>query len=234
MCLDVSLPAGAPMMQSERSDITTQWAHRQVDAPRATGQLRFGIAQGATHAELPTRSIEEITALPFDGYALGGLAVGESKEEMLDCVQWAAPLLPESRLRYFMGIGDPEGILEVVARGVDNNGHRGRRGPSPQLALTWEGRLNLPAATYRTDSRPLDADCDLPACLGPCPRMHRHLVARNESFSDYACSACIICASYLLDLTARVRRSGRGFSSFRDGRPRMTRHAPPEEEPCNS
>ena len=73
--------------------ITTSWAARQAGAPRAPAQLRFGITQGGTDAELRRRSIEEITALPFDGYALGGLAVGESKEEMLDCVDWATPLL---------------------------------------------------------------------------------------------------------------------------------------------
>ena len=78
-----------------------------------------GSRRGAPIAELRRRSIEEITALAFDGYALGGLAVGESKDEMLDCVAWAAPLLPERPPRYFMGIGDPEGILEVVARGID-------------------------------------------------------------------------------------------------------------------
>ncbi len=84
MCLDVCAPAGASPSDLERAvGTTTHWAERQVDAPRAEGQLRFGITQGATDRELRGRSIAEITALPFDGYALGGLAVGESKEEML-------------------------------------------------------------------------------------------------------------------------------------------------------
>ena len=118
MCLDVCVPAGAPDAELQRAvDTTTRWARRQVDAPRAEGQLRFGITQGATDSELRRRSIDEITALPFDGYALGGLAVGESKQEMLDCVEWAAPALPTTHPRYFMGIGDPEGVLEVIARG---------------------------------------------------------------------------------------------------------------------
>ena len=120
MCLDVCLPAEAPSVEFERAvRLTTQWAERQVDAPRAPGQLRFGISQGATDDELRRRSIAEITALGFDGFALGGLAVGESVDEMLECVDWAAPLLPVDSPRYFMGIGDPRGILEVVSRGID-------------------------------------------------------------------------------------------------------------------
>ena len=112
MCLDVCLPAGSPRPDLERAvGLTTGWAERQVDEPRARGQLRFGITQGGTDLELRGRSIQEITALPFDGFALGGLAVGESRDEMLDCVAWATPLLPEGRPRYFMGIGDPVGIL---------------------------------------------------------------------------------------------------------------------------
>ena len=96
-----------------------EWAGRQVGEPRAPGQLRFGIAQGGADPELRRRSIEEITALPFDGFALGGLAVGESREEMFETVGWAAPLLPAASPRYFMGLGDAEGILEVVAHGID-------------------------------------------------------------------------------------------------------------------
>ena len=158
MCLDVCLPAGAQPHELERAvDITTRWARRQVDAPRATGQLRFGISQGATHDELRRRSIEEIGALSFDGFALGGLAVGESKEEMLDCVEWAAPLLPPARPRYFMGIGDPEGVLEVIARGIDMfDCVLPTRTARTGSALTWEGRLNLRNASFRTDPRPLD------------------------------------------------------------------------------
>ena len=86
MCLDICPPADAPPEEHEQAvRRTTLWAERQVDAPRAPGQLRFGIAQGGTDPELRRRSIAEITALPFDGFALGGLAVGESRPEMLDC-----------------------------------------------------------------------------------------------------------------------------------------------------
>src|SRR5215467_5932437 len=111
MCLDVCPPAGVPRNELERAvRLTTTWATRQRDAPRAPGQLVFGITQGASDPELRARSVEEITALGFDGYALGGLSVGEPRPEMVEAVEWAAPLLPTDHPRYFMGIGDPEGI----------------------------------------------------------------------------------------------------------------------------
>ena len=98
MCLDVCAPADVPPDELERAvELTTVWAGRQVETPRSAGQLRFGIAQGGAHPELRRRSIAEITALPFDGFALGGLAVGEDRDEMLDAVAWSAPLLPDDR-----------------------------------------------------------------------------------------------------------------------------------------
>ena len=112
MCLDICPPAGVPRAELEEAvRRTTLWAARQREAERAPGQLLFGIAQGAADPELRRRSIEEIAALGFDGHALGGLAVGESREEMFEATGWAAPLLPAEQPRYFMGIGDAEGIL---------------------------------------------------------------------------------------------------------------------------
>ncbi len=235
MCLDVCLPGDAAADELERAvRITTVWAQRQVDAPRAAGQLRFGIAQGATHAELRRRSIEEITALPFDGFALGGLAVGESKDEMLDCVEWAAPLLPTARPRYFMGIGDPEGILEVVARGIDMfDCVLPTRTARTGSALTWEGRLNLRNAAYRTDPRPLSDDCDCPACERFSRAYLRHLVTQSEILGLRLLSLHNL--RFVLDLTARARAAiERGtFASFREeSLARLA--ASPEEETCNS
>jgi queuine tRNA-ribosyltransferase len=235
MCLDVCLPAGAAGPELQRAvGVTTRWARRQVDAPRAPGQLRFGITQGATDVELRTRSIEEITALPFDGYALGGLAVGESWDEMLACVEWAAPGLPADRPRYFMGIGDPQGILEVVTRGIDMfDCVLPTRTARTGSALTWEGRLNLRNAAYRTDPRPLDADCACPACERFSRAYVRHLVAQREMLGVRLLSLHNL--RFVLDLTARARAAiERGtFSSFRDEA--LARLAgPPEEEPCNS
>jgi queuine tRNA-ribosyltransferase len=235
MCLDVCLPAGAPTPDLERAvALTTTWALRQVDAPRSDGQLRFGITQGATDPGLRLRSIEEITALPFDGFALGGLAVGESREEMLDCVEWAAPRLPESRPRYFMGIGDPEGILEVVARGIDMfDCVLPTRTARTGSALTWEGRLNLRNATYRADPRPLDPECACPACERFSRAYLRHLVTQRELLGLRLLSLHNL--RFVLDLTARARAAiERGtLSSFRDEA--LARLGVPlEEEPCNS
>ena len=235
MCLDVCLPAGAAGPELERAvAITTLWAERQVEAPRAAGQLRFGITQGATDRELRTQSIEEITALDFDGYALGGLAVGESRDEMLDCVDWAAPRLPESRPRYFMGVGDPEGILEVVARGVDMfDCVLPTRTARTGSALTWEGRLNLRNAEYRTDPRPLDPECACPACERFSRAYLRHLVTQREILGLRLLSLHNL--RFVLDLTARARAAiERGaFSSFRaEALARLA--GPPEEEPCRS
>ena len=235
MCLDVCAPAGASPSDLERAvGTTTHWAERQVDAPRAEGQLRFGITQGATDRELRGRSIAEITALPFDGYALGGLAVGESKEEMLGCVEWAAPALPPTHPRYFMGIGDPEGVLEVVARGIDMfDCVLPTRTARTGSALTWHGRLNLRNATYRTDARPLDADCDCPACERFTRAYIRHLVTQRELLGLRLLSLHNL--RFVLDLTARARAAIEqgAFSSFRDEA--LARLADPsEEEPCNS
>jgi queuine tRNA-ribosyltransferase len=235
MCLDVCLPAAAARPELERAvGITTEWARRQVDAPRADGQLRFGITQGATDTDLRSRSLEEITALPFDGYALGGLAVGEGREEMLDCVAWAAPLLPETHPRYFMGIGDPAGILEVVARGIDMfDCVLPTRTARTGSALTWEGRLNLRNAAYRTDGRPLDPGCACPACERFSRAYVRHLVTQQEILGLRLLSLHNL--RFVLDLTARARAAiERGtFASFRDEA--LARLAGlPEEEPCNS
>jgi queuine tRNA-ribosyltransferase len=235
MCLDVCLPAEAPHDELARAvRATTGWARRQVDAPRADGQLRFGIAQGGTDVELRRRSIDEIAELSFDGYALGGLAVGESKQEMLDCVEWAAPALPEVRPRYFMGIGDPEGILEVVARGIDMfDCVLPTRTARTGSALTWSGRLNLRNAAYRDDARPLDEECDCPACSRFTRAYLRHLVTQRELLGLRLLSLHNL--RFVLDLTARARAAiGQGaFSSFRlEALARLA--APPEEEPCNS
>ena len=230
MCLDVCLPAGASQSELERAvRVTTRWAERQVDAPRAPGQLRFGIAQGGTDATLRRRSIEEITGLPFDGFALGGLAVGESVDEMLDCLDWAAPLLPADKPRYVMGIGDPRGIVDVVARGIDVfDCVLPTRTARTGSALTWEGRLNLRNAVHRADPRPLADDCDCPACERFSRAYLRHLVTQSEILGLRLLSLHNL--RFVLDLTARARAAiERGtFAAFRDEA--LARLAGPPEE----
>jgi len=183
MCLDICPPANVSRHEHEEAVRRTQlWAERQVDAPRAESQLRFGIAQGGTDPDLRRRSIEGIASLPFDGFALGGLAVGENREEMLDTVGWAAPAFPDDRPRYFMGLGDAEGILEVIARGVDMfDCVLPTRTARTGSALTARGRLNLRNARFARDPRPLEEGCGCPACGGGFSRAFvRHLLNQQE------------------------------------------------------
>jgi len=182
MCLDVCAPAGGASDDlAEAVRLTTVWAARQREAPRAEGQLLFGIAQGATDPELRRRSISEIVELDFDGHALGGLSVGEARDPMFETVAEAAPLLPAEKPRYFMGIGDPEGVLQVIERGVDMFDcvlptRMGRTG----TALTSIGRLNLKNARFARDEGPLDDACDCPACSRFTRAYIRHLVNQQE------------------------------------------------------
>jgi queuine tRNA-ribosyltransferase len=182
MCLDICPPAGALHEEHETAvRRTSLWAERQVGAPRGPGQLRFGIAQGGIDPDLRRRSIEEVTALPFDGFALGGLAVGESREAMLETVGWSAPLLPAERPRYFMGLGDAAGILEVIARGIDMfDCVLPTRTARTGSALTARGRLNLRNARFARDPRPLEEGCDCPACARFSRAFIRHLVQQQE------------------------------------------------------
>jgi queuine tRNA-ribosyltransferase len=219
MCLDICPPAEVPRADlAEAVRRTGLWAARQREAPRAPGQLLFGITQGGLDVELRTRSIEEIVGLGFDGYALGGLSVGESRERMLESTAWAAPLLPRDSPRYFMGIGDPEGILAVIERGVDMfDCVLPTRTARTGSALTWEGRLNLRNARFARDSRPLDEDCGCPACARFSRAYLRHLVNQEELLGLRLLSLHNL--SFLLDLTARARAAIEGgeLAAFKAG-----------------
>jgi queuine tRNA-ribosyltransferase len=205
MCLDICLPSGVPRDELELAvERTTAWSRRQLAAPRADGQLLFGIAQGGTDPDLRRRSIEEIAALGFDGHALGGLSVGEDRAAMLETTAWAAPLLSGDRPRYFMGIGDPAGVLEVIERGVDMFDcvlptRLGRTGS----ALTWTGRLNLRNARFARDPQPLDEECRCTACSRFSRAYIRHLVTQQELLGLLLLSEHNV--RFLLDLTAGAR-----------------------------
>ena len=205
MCLDVCPQAGVPRAElAEAVRLTTLWARRQRDAPRAPGQLLFGIAQGGTDPTLRRRSIDEISELGFDGHALGGLAVGESRRDMLETTEWAADLLPHDRPRYFMGIGDAEGVLEVVERGIDMFDcvlptRLGRTG----TALTADGRLNLRNARFSRDPSPLEEGCGCPACRRFSRAYLRHLVNQQELLGHRLLTLHNL--HFLLELTRRAR-----------------------------
>jgi queuine tRNA-ribosyltransferase len=205
MCLDICAPVDFSRPDLEEAvRRTTLWAKRQRAAPRADGQLVFGIAQGASDPELRRRSIAEISELDFDGHALGGLAIGEERPLMFETTAWAAELLPGDRPRYFMGIGDPEGVLEVIDRGVDMfDCVLPTRTARTGSALTWTGRLNLRNARYTRDPRPLDPDCGCPACTRFSRAYLRHLINQNELLGLRLLSLHNL--RFLLDLTANAR-----------------------------
>jgi len=207
MCLDMCPPPGMPREELEQAvRRTTQWAERQRAAPKAPGQLVFGITQGASDPQLRRRSIEEITALDFDGYALGGLSVGEPRPLTLDATEWAAPLLPEDKPRYFMGIGDAAGILEVIERGIDMfDCVLPTRTARTGSALTWAGRLNLRNAQFARDSDPLDPDCGCPACTRFSRAYIRHLVNQEELLGLRLLTLHNL--YFVLDVTAEARAS---------------------------
>jgi queuine tRNA-ribosyltransferase len=213
MCLDVVLPPGASRAELEQAvRRTTEWARRQRNAPRAPGQLRFGIAQGGVDPELRRRSTEEIAELDFDGNAIGGLAIGESREQMFETTAWAAELLPPGKPRYFMGIGDPEGVLEVIARGVDmfdcvlptRNARNGQ-------LLTSRGVLVIKNAQYAEDLEPPDPACGCYTCRTFSRAYLRHLFMAGEMTA--ATLLTVHNLWFYLDLMQRIR-DAIGFGSF--------------------
>ncbi len=207
MCLDVVPPPETPRRELEDAvRRTTLWAERQQQAERAPGQLLFGIAQGGADPELRRRSVEEIAELGFDGNALGGLAIGEPKERMLETTAWAAELLPHHKARYFMGIGDPAGVLEVIERGIDMfDCVLPTRNARTGSALTWEGQLNIKAARFARDQRPLDESCACPACARFTRAYVRHLLNQQEILGLRLLSLHNL--RFLLDLVAGAREA---------------------------
>ena len=207
MCLDICPPSGLPRPELEEAvRRTTLWARRQRDLPRAPGQLRFAITQGGLDGELRQRSSEELVPLDFDGYAIGGLSVGEARDPMFEATTLAASFLPAAKPRYFMGIGDPEGVIEVIARGVDMfDCVLPTRTARTGSALTWEGRLNLRNARFARDPRPLDEGCSCPACTRFSRAYIRHLVNQQEILGLRLLSLHNL--RFLLDLAAAARRA---------------------------
>jgi queuine tRNA-ribosyltransferase len=220
MCLDQVPPAGVPRRKLEEAvRRTTAWAERQRNAPRADRQLRFGITQGGVDPELRRRSTEEIAALDFDGNAIGGLAIGEDRGAMFETTDWSAALLPPEKPRYFMGIGDPEGILEVIEAGVDMfDCVLPTRTARTGSALTRDGRINLRNARFARDQAPLDETCDCPACTRFTRAYIRHLVNQNELLGLRLLSLHNL--RFLIELTRGAREAIEcgGFASYKRDR----------------
>jgi queuine tRNA-ribosyltransferase len=163
-----------------------RWAKRSRDAfdaggEHAEGAALFGIQQGALDEELRRQSAQALTDIGFDGYAIGGLAVGEGQEAMFATLDFAPGQLPESAPRYLMGVGKPDDLVGAVERGVDMFDcvlptRSGRNGQ----AFTWAGPLNLRNARHAEDTAPLDERCPCPACAHYSRAYLHHLVKAGE------------------------------------------------------
>jgi queuine tRNA-ribosyltransferase len=182
MVLDECPPAGADREYHAASlRRTARWALRCKEAHTRRDQALFGIVQGGLYPDLRQESLSRTVEMGFDGYAVGGLSVGESREEMLETLGLTAPMLPAEKARYFMGIGDPVGILEVIGLGVDMFDcvlptRLARHG----AALTPDGRINLKNARHRRDLGALDPECSCETCTDYSRAFLAHLVRENE------------------------------------------------------
>ncbi len=182
MALDVC--CGLPASDTEvrlAADRTIAWAARARNVHDRPDQCLFGIVQGGVSPELRAEHAEQTVALGFDGYAIGGLSVGEPRAEMLPAVAAATSLLPADRPRYLMGVGDPVSIVEAVALGVDlfdcvMPTRLARHG----TAMTSAGRLSVKAARQAMDDRPLDEECPCPVCSRYSRGFLRHLLVVGE------------------------------------------------------
>jgi queuine tRNA-ribosyltransferase len=182
MQFDECTPHPATEAQARESmELSVRWAQRCKTAHGGQGGALFGIVQGGMHVPLRKESLQRLTEIGFDGYALGGLSVGESEEERLHVLDGVAGAMPADRPRYLMGVGTPRDLVQAVARGVDmfdcvmptrnaRNGH----------LFTSEGVLRLRNSRYRTDPAPLDPACDCPACKGYSRAYLHHLDKCNE------------------------------------------------------
>lgn len=159
-----ALPAGREIIR-ESVRRTQLWAERCQASRRRTDQALFGIVQGGLEADLRVASARELVRLGFDGYAIGGLSVGEDKSDMYAMLDVTVPELPESKPRYLMGVGHPEDLLEGVARGIDlfDCVVPSRHGRTGSL-FTTTGRVVIKQAQYAEDERPIDPDCGCPVC----------------------------------------------------------------------
>jgi queuine tRNA-ribosyltransferase len=160
---------------------TFAWAKRGLEVELKPHQLRFGIFQGGLYEELRKKSAEQITSLPFDGYAIGGLSIGETPDLMMEMTKKSAPLLPFDRPRYLMGVGRPQDLVEAVRAGVDlfdcvmptRNARNG-------TLFTSKGKLNIKNAIFAEDLSPIDPECDCMACKSFSKAYIRHLFSVGE------------------------------------------------------
>ena len=182
---------------------TTRWAKRCKEAHK-TNQAIFGIIQGGFYEDLRKKSAEDLIALDFPGYAIGGISVGEPKEEYIKMLKYTAPLMPENKPRYLMGVGSPDYLLEAAMAGIDMCDcvlptRIARNG----TAMTSHGKLVVRNAGYAEDFSPLDLECDCYACKNYTRAYIRHLIKCNEILGVRLLSIHNI--KFLTNLMERVR-----------------------------
>ncbi|MGX2971897.1 tRNA guanosine(34) transglycosylase Tgt [Helicobacter sp. T3_23-1059] len=214
MVLDdlIALPAdNARLKQSV--DTTTKWAkqskiyyEQKKDEGKAEGNHLFGIVQGGISKEFRLQSASELVELDFDGYALGGLAVGEEAQEMYDTIEFSTPLLPRDKPRYLMGVGTPENLIEAISRGVDmfDCVMPTRNARNGTLFSTF-GRINIKNQQYRFDTSPIDSACKCYACKSVSRAYLHHLFRANEL--SYHRLASIHNLHYYLELMREAREA---------------------------
>jgi len=217
MAFDECPAYGLSHEETERSmELTHRWARRSLAARNSNSAL-FGIVQGGVFHDLRKRSAEEICAMDWDGIAIGGVAVGESKQEMLDIMSFTAPLLPADKPRYLMGVGTPEDLLDGVAAGIDmfdcvmptRNARNGS-------LFTSHGKIAIKNARFADDPRPLDPNCSCVTCTTVSRAYLRHLYVNDEIAAMVYNT--IHNVSFYLDLMRGIRQAiaSNSFGSFRD------------------
>ena len=208
MAFDECTPFPAPREEVETSmELSMRWAERSRGAfvPRP-GHGIFGIVQGGIHADLRQRSAERLTRIGFDGYAIGGLAIGEGQATTLAVVEATAPVLPAERPRFLLGVGKPADLVGAVRRGIDMfdcvlPNRSGRTGQ----AFIRKGTLNLRNARHAEDPAPLDRQCRCPACTGFSRAYLHHLTKAGEILASMLLTAHNL--TYYADLMRALREA---------------------------
>jgi len=217
MAFDHCPPGGASTTDVRAAmERTARWARRCIDARKADGYQLFGIVQGGIDLTLRKASLEDLASLPFDGYALGGLSVGEAREATWSTIGAIAPLMPANKARYLMGVGTPEDLLVSVGHGVDmfdcvlptRNARNGR-------LLTGVGDVNIRNHQHRLSDQPVEAGCVCYTCRNFSRGYLRHLGKANEIL--FATLASLHNLHYLLDLmrAARAALDAGQFAAFK-------------------
>ena len=222
-----------PVDEQQAADsmrLSLRWAERSRHAHEGNPNALFGIVQGSTYEHLRDESLQRLCEIGFDGYAIGGLAVGEGQARMLDMVEITAAILPQDRPRYLMGVGTPEDLLRAIGRGIDmfDCVMPTRSGRHCQ-AFTWTGKLNLRNARYADDPTPLDPESACPAAQYERAYLH-HLVKSGETFGSMLLSYANV--QFYQELMARARDAiAQGcFASFAEDVRRRYAAANPNDD----